>query len=104
MFTMDTEIIFSWNIRGINNSIAHRNFTDIVRRNRANIFCLQETKCGDNSLKWLKSLSVKGQFGLSSQPSEGLSDGLITGWDLRRFKCVGLAQSKHWIWNCLMEL
>lgn len=36
--------ILSWNIRGVNNSVAQRNLRDLVGKSKAGIICVQETK------------------------------------------------------------
>ena len=44
---MDKVIMMTWNIRGINNSVAQRNLPDLVRSFKVDVVCVQETKCED---------------------------------------------------------
>ena len=92
--------IISWNIRGLNNSIAARNLRDHIRENRVGIFCVQETKSEKHPGSFLNLDGYETSF----QPSEGLSGGLVTGCKVSLFKCIALAQSKSWIWNCFINL
>lgn len=95
---MDKLKILTWNIRGINNKIARRNLQDIVRCNKVDIVCVQETKCGDWSDIGSKSPLAMETYGVAAQPSVGLSGGVATFWSLNIIKCVALAQTKNWVW------
>lgn len=88
--------LLSWNIRGINNSVAKRNLRDHVVKNKANIICLQESKFQQQGL----SSFVLDKFKCSIQPSQGFSGGLITCWDSKEVEFVALAQAQDWIWTC----
>lgn len=85
-----------WNIRGVNNSVARQNLRDLVVTTKASIICLQESKSQHQGM----SFFVSDRFKCFSQPSQGLSGGLITGWDSNEVKCVALAQAQDWIWTC----
>lgn len=96
---MNQVSILSWNIRGINNSVAKRNFKDYIFGKKISIFCLQETKCENVLKQGSNFIQNLGSFKCSLQPSSGLSGGLITGWNLNLVQCVALTQSSNWIWN-----
>lgn len=96
--------ILSWNIRGLNNSVALRNLRDHITDNRATIFCIQETKIECCPSKQLEDFACSKGFEIVFQPSTGLSGGLVTGWDSKLVKCVALAQDTSWIWNCFVDL
>lgn len=90
--------ILSWNIRGINNEIARANLGDLIKDTKADVICLQETKCDDeNRLKKSYPFNT-GFYGFVCQPSLGLSGGLVTLWSQNNVKCIALAQSRFWIW------
>lgn len=96
--------ILSWNIRGLNNSVAFQNLKDHIFANGATIFCIQETKIECYPSKQLEDFVCSRGFGITYQPSSGLSGGLVTGWNLKSLKCVALAQETSWIWNCFVDL
>ena len=90
----------SWNIRGINNSLARRNLKEVVGTNRANLVCIQETKFegGDPGKQHRIALD---NFECTFQPSVGFSGGLATFWSPEFFKCLAIAQSRYWVWTML---
>lgn len=71
---------------------------DLMRETKADIVCLQETKCEEKSrlTKAYPFSSERHSFAL--QPSMGLSGGLVTIWNLQNVQCIALAQSRCWIW------
>lgn len=98
---MTNQINFlSWNIRGINNSVALRNLRDQVKSNKVGIFCLQETKSENCPFYRMRSFFDMDRVDMLFQISEGFSGGMITGWDKKLVKCVALAKSSNWIWTC----
>ena len=94
--------ILSWNVRGINSSLAKRNLREVTGVNKANIVCIQETK--SEHVKGKQLVFSSDNFGAVYQPSVGLSGGLATFWSLEFFKCLAIAQNRNWIWITLNVL
>lgn len=91
----------SWNIRGLNNSVAKRGVKEYMSTHKVNVMCIQETKieCRENSANC--NILDMDLFKWCGQDSIGLSGGLVTVWDSNLFKCVGIAQDQNWIWTVL---
>ena len=85
--------ILSWNIRGVNNSIAIKNLKDLVNSSRADIICIQETKISYWVNKQVNKYLDSSIFDFTQQPSVGLSGGLLTFWKISSVKCIALALS-----------
>lgn len=95
---MNSIKLMTWNIRGVNNSIAKRNCGEMVGKNKVGIICLQETKSVDWSISPGRHFLRKDKYGMKYQPSEGSSGGLATFGDINILECIALAQFAHWIW------
>lgn len=91
--------LISWNIRGMNNSVAKRNLQDLVRTNKVDIVCVQETKCEDKLVLENRPPLRQDFYGMAAQPSVGLSGGVATFWYLNSVKCMAIAQTRHWVWT-----
>lgn len=94
---MNELAIFSWNVRGVNNSTTRKGIKDLVIANKANFICLQETKCS----KW-NSFMISSLWGLDGNgwvevDSRGLSGGLVCSWDVERFKVLNVHKDQNWI-------
>lgn len=94
-------ILLSWNVRGLNNSLAKRIVREFIGKYNFNILCIQETKVE----RWddrVKNMTWDANIhGWACQNSRGLSGGLVTTWDKSHFRCLGFAQDKNWIWVLL---
>lgn len=73
--------ILSWNIRGINNSIARRNLRNLISANLPAVIFVQETKSADICDVLRDSIWDLNSHGWIISPSSGLSGGLLTSWD-----------------------
>lgn len=70
--------LISWNIRGLNNSLAKRNLREVVLKHKAEVVCLQETKIESGTVFQRNLVLDSDQFGVASQSSIGISGGLAT--------------------------
>lgn len=92
-------VILSWNCRGINNAITRDSVKSCYRKSKANMICLQETKCSQWNNMLGSQLGSLDDHGWIIQNSLGLSKGLVCFWNKSLFKCVSFAQAQHWIWG-----
>ena len=53
--------ILSWNVRGVNDSDKRKVIKNLIRTNRVDLVCLQETKVQDMNIEMVRSLGV-GRF------------------------------------------
>lgn len=94
---MESLITSIWNIRGAVDYSHRVNLKHLNRELKANLICIQETKCQ----KWSKHMkeSVWGfdNHGWLESSSRGLSGGLITTWDSSIIECVSSRRCRHFI-------
>lgn len=94
--------LMSWNIIGINNTIAKRNMRYTIAKEKPWVIFIQETKCGtlpthihegiwDDSHDW------------SFAEALGQSGGLATSWDDKVLKLITSTVNNNRIW-CKWEL
>lgn len=91
--------IVTWNVRGINNNIARRNLGEVKRATKADIICIQESKCDSWEISMRRFPNLGENCGVAEQPSVGNSGGLATIWNQEAIKCIALAQNRYWIWT-----
>lgn len=106
MFIMSVQDIkiLSWNCRGINSDIIKRLIRDTSTKEKANLVCIQETKCSNWPVNGMQLLGNGVNEACIIQQSDGASGGLASSWNGDLFQCIGSAQSKHWIWIQLKTL
>lgn len=71
--------ILFWNIRGFGDRAKRRIVAKLCRANRVDIFCLEETKLCNASLRTLGELSGNSQFEFAVKDSVGASGGILIG-------------------------
>ncbi|KAK1361733.1 hypothetical protein POM88_046207 [Heracleum sosnowskyi] len=83
---------------GLRSRVARRNLKDLVLASKANIICIQETKCESLDYWQKNSIWSVSSHGWVWQKSQGLSGGLLCSWDASMVTCLGIAQTQNWIW------
>lgn len=73
-------------------------FRTFRNRLKADLIFLQETKCQDWNSKIFKQIWGSTEHNWVVQNAMGFSGGIACLWDSNIYKCVGVAQDRHWIW------
>src|ERR1035438_663850 len=77
----------NWNARGLGSSVKRRYLSDIIRDNKIDIVCLQETKKEVFHERTLRSLSTSISQWVY-KPSNGASGGLLFGFNNSLFSLI----------------
>ena len=75
--------IVSWNVRGVNNSSKRKIIKALLRSQRLDIFCLQETKMCSMSSGTVRSLGSGISLDLEALNAKGSIGGMLVVWDKR---------------------
>ena len=80
--------ILSWNVRGVNDSNKRKVIKNLIRTNRVDLVCLQETKVQDMNIEIVRSLEVGRFLKWIALNAEGSAGGILLFWDKRRINMV----------------
>ncbi|RVX19375.1 putative ribonuclease H protein [Vitis vinifera] len=75
--------ILSWNVRGANDSEKRKIIKSIIKSNKVDVVCLQETKIKDMSTGIVRSLGVGRHIDWRAINSKGAAGGVLVFWDNR---------------------
>ncbi|KAJ9682358.1 hypothetical protein PVL29_018304 [Vitis rotundifolia] len=75
--------ILSWNIRGANNCDKIKVIKALIKKNRVDLGCLQETKIQEMSRGLIRSLGVGRFLKWGAVDSRGSTGGIVVFWDNR---------------------
>ena len=75
--------ILSWNVRGANDSEKRKIIKSIIKSNKVDVVCLQETKIKDMSMGIVRSLGVGRHIDWRAINSKGAAGGVLVFWDNR---------------------
>ena len=73
--------ILSWNVRDANDPDKRKVIKNFIRRYRADVVCLQETKIKEMSNVLVRSLGVGRQLNWKVMNAEGSAGGILVFWD-----------------------
>ena len=76
--------ILSWNVRGVNDSDKRKVIKNLIRTNKVDLVCLQETKVQEMNLDMVRSLGVGRFLDWIAMNAEGSAGGILLFWDKRR--------------------
>ncbi|RVW36583.1 LINE-1 retrotransposable element ORF2 protein [Vitis vinifera] len=82
--------IISWNIRGANDRVKRKVIKALIRLQRADLVCLQETKIQDISRGIVHSLGVGKFLGWGAMSARGAAGGVVVFWDNRVLELIGM--------------
>ena len=82
--------IISWNIRGANDRDKRKVIKALIRSQRADLVCLQETKIQDISRGIVHSLGVGRFLGWGAMSARGAAGGVVVFWDKRVLELMGM--------------
>ena len=71
--------IITWNIRGVNNPRKVKTLRNKLRKEKPNVLFLQETKCGSDTLKVIRSKLLCGILGIDID-ARGEVGGIVILW------------------------
>ena len=80
--------ILSWNVRGVNDSEKRKVIKNLIRTNRVDLVCLQETKVQEMNVDMVCSLEVGRFLNWTALNAEGSVGGILLYWDKRRISMV----------------
>ena len=75
--------ILSWNVRGANNSDKRKVIKSVIKSNKVDVVCLQETKIKDMSTRLVRSLGVGRHLDWRAINSRKAVGGVLVFWDNR---------------------
>ncbi|RVW17519.1 hypothetical protein CK203_083532, partial [Vitis vinifera] len=75
--------ILSWNVRGANDSDKRKIIKSVIKSNKVDVVCLQETKIKDMSTGIVRSLGVGRHIDWRAINSRGAVGGVLVFWDNR---------------------
>lgn len=79
-------ILISYNIRGLGKREKRRDVRDLIKKVRADVCCLQESKLEQVNNRVARSIWGSQNFDWEFSPSEGNSGGIITIWNSSVFQ------------------
>ena len=75
--------ILSWNVRGANDSDKRKVIKSVIKSNKVDVVCLQETKIKEMSTGLVRSLGVGRHLDWRAINSRGAAGGVPVFWDNR---------------------
>ena len=75
--------LLSWNVRGANDSFKRKVIKSVVRKQKVDLLCIQETKIQDLSNRVVRSLRSGRFLGWKALDAFGSVGGLLIFWDKR---------------------
>ena len=82
--------ILSWHVRGANDRNKRKIIKALIRSQRVDLVCFQETKIQDISLGLVDSLGVGRFLGWGAMNARGAVGGVVVIWDNKVLELVGL--------------
>ena len=82
--------IISWNIRGANDRDKRKVIKALIRSQKADLVCLQETKIQDISRGIVHSLGMGRFLGWGVMSARGAAGGVVVFWDNRVLELMGM--------------
>lgn len=87
--------IFSWNVRGLNDSHKHCLVKSVISKLHRSVVCLQESKVDFVSHFFFRSCCESNFDKYHFLPTIGAFGGLITCWDSNHFRYAEVIMRKH---------
>ena len=82
--------ILSWNVRGVNDRNKRKLIKALIRSQKVDLVCLQETKMIEMSLGVVRSLGVRRYLGWGALNARGAIGEVVVFWDNRVLELVGM--------------
>ena len=87
-------IIISWNVRGANNGEKRNLIKALIKSQKVDLICLQETKLKGVLNKLVRSLGVGRCMDWVASNVKGPSGGIIFFWDSRVLRLIEMEESR----------
>ena len=94
--------LLSWNVRGANNCNKRKVIKALIKKNRVDLVCLQETKIQEMSMGIIRSLGVGRFLEWGTVDSRGATGGIVVFWDNRVLDLVDLQKGMFSI-SCILK-
>ncbi|RVX04605.1 hypothetical protein CK203_023414 [Vitis vinifera] len=82
--------ILSWNVRGVNDSAKRKVIKAMIRSQRVDMFCLQETKIQSMTEGLVRSLGTGRFLNWGTMDAQGTAGGILICWDKRTLELMEL--------------
>ncbi|XP_034697243.1 uncharacterized protein LOC117923106 [Vitis riparia] len=82
--------MLTWNVRGANNCDKRKVIKALIRKNRVDLVCLQETKIQEMTTGIVRSLGVGRFIEWGAIDSRGAAGGIVVIWDNRMLELVDM--------------
>ena len=82
--------ILSWNVRGVNDSAKRKVIKAMIRSQRVDMFCLQETKIQSMTEGLVRSLGTGRFLNWGTVDAQGSAGGILICWDKRTLELMEL--------------
>ena len=97
--------ILSWNVRGANDRDKRKIIKSVIKSQRVDVVCLQETKIKEMTTGLVRSLGVGRHLDWRAVNSKGATGGIVVFWDNRMVELVDLEEGvfsiSHQLKNCV---
>ena len=94
--------LFSWNVRGANNLNKRNVIRNVIRSQRVDLVCLQETKLQNSFSTDARSLGVGRLTEWRAVEAEGTTGGILVFWDTRKLDLLE-AEIGHFSVTCMFK-
>ena len=86
--------ILSWNVIGANGNDKRRVIKSVIKSNKADVVCLQETKIKEMGTGLVRSLGVGRHLDWRTVNSRGVVGGILVFWDNRLVELVDVEEGE----------
>ncbi|RVW43483.1 hypothetical protein CK203_095333 [Vitis vinifera] len=86
--------ILSWNVRGVNDRLKRKIIKSVIRSQKVDLFCLQETKVQVMSDEMVRSLGTGRYLDWKMLNAKGTAGGVIICWDKRSLEILGVEEGQ----------
>ena len=97
--------ILSWNVKGANDRDKRKIIKLVIKSQRVDVVCLQETKIKEMTMGLVRSLGVGRHLLWRAVNSRGAIGGILVFWDNRLVELVDLEEEVFsiscWFKNCV---
>ena len=84
--------ILSWNVRGANDRDKRRIIKSVIKSQRVDVVCIQETKIKEMTTGLVRSLGVRRHLDWRAINSRGTAGGILVFWDNKLVELVDLVE------------
>lgn len=86
--------IMSWNVRGVNDRSKRKVIKSVIRKQKVDLFCIQETKMQFMSEEVVRSLGPGRFFDWKALNAMGTAGGVLICWDKRSLEILGVEEGQ----------